>query len=376
MSGSLSQKIKDTERLIFETSGEEFNVGSPKQLGIILFDKLKITENPKKTKSGQYSTSEDVLNKLSNEHEIVEQVLSFREFKKLQSTYVDALPDMVSKTDGLIHTDYAQAVTATGRLSSNNPNLQNIPIRTDLGRKTRQAFIPRYPKNIILAADYSQIELRIIAEFSKDRDMISAFKENKDIHSLTAAKVFKVDLDKVTPDMRRRAKEVNFGIIYGISAFGLSQNLNIPRSEAKEIIDSYFEEFKSIKEYMDNSIEKARKNKYVETIFGRRRYLRDIDSRNFTLRGFAERNAINSPIQGSAADIIKLAMIKVLKWINDNQLKSKMIMQVHDELVFDIHNQELDLFKKNIKSIMENVIETEVPLKVDIGHGKNWLEAH
>ena len=376
MSGSLSQKIKDTERLIFETSGEEFNVGSPKQLGIILFDKLKITENPKKTKSGQYSTSEDVLNKLSNEHEIVEQVLSFREFKKLQSTYVDALPDMVSKTDGLIHTDYAQAVTATGRLSSNNPNLQNIPIRTDLGRKTRQAFIPRYPKNIILAADYSQIELRIIAEFSKDRDMISAFKENKDIHSLTAAKVFKVDLDKVTPDMRRRAKEVNFGIIYGISAFGLSQNLNIPRSEAKEIIDSYFEEFKSIKEYMDNSIEKARKNKYVETIFGRRRYLRDIDSRNFTLRGFAERNAINSPIQGSAADIIKLAMIKVLKWINDNQLKSKMIMQVHDELVFDIHNEELDLFKKNIKSIMENVIETEVPLKVDIGHGKNWLEAH
>ena len=206
--------------------------------------------------------------------------------------------------------------------------------------------------------------------------MISAFKENKDIHSLTAAKVFKVDLDKVTHDMRRRAKEVNFGIIYGISAFGLSQNLNIPRSEAKEIIDSYFEEFKSIKEYMDNSIEKARKNKYVETIFGRRRYLRDIDSRNFTLRGFAERNAINSPIQGSAADIIKLAMIKVLKWINDNQLKSKMIMQVHDELVFDIHNQELDLFKKNIKSIMENVIETEVPLKVDIGHGKNWLEAH
>ena len=376
MSGSLSQKIKDTERLIFETSGEEFNVGSPKQLGIILFDKLRITENPKKTKSGQYSTSEDVLNKLSNEHEIVEQVLSFREFKKLQSTYVDALPDMVSKTDGLIHTDYAQAVTATGRLSSNNPNLQNIPIRTDLGRKTRQAFIPRYPKNIILAADYSQIELRIIAEFSKDRDMISAFIENKDIHSLTAAKVFKVDLDKVTPDMRRRAKEVNFGIIYGISAFGLSQNLNIPRSEAKEIIDSYFEEFKSIKVYMDNSIEKARKNKYVETIFGRRRYLRDIDSRNFTLRGFAERNAINSPIQGSAADIIKLAMIKVLKWINDNQLKSKMIMQVHDELVFDIHNEELDLFKKNIKSIMENVIETEVPLKVDIGHGKNWLEAH
>ena len=376
MSGSLSQKIKDTERLIFETSGEEFNVGSPKQLGIILFDKLNITENPKKTKSGQYSTSEDILNKLSNEHEIVEQVLSFREFKKLQSTYVDALPDMVSKTDGLIHTDYAQAVTATGRLSSNNPNHQKIPIRTDLGRKTRQAFIPRYPKNIILAADYSQIELRIIAEFSKDRDMISAFKENKDIHSLTAAKVFKVDLDKVTPDMRRRAKEVNFGIIYGISAFGLSQNLNIPRSEAKEIIDSYFEEFKSIKEYMDNSIEKARKNKYVETIFGRRRYLRDIDSRNFTLRGFAERNAINSPIQGSAADIIKLAMIKVLKWINDNQLKSKMIMQVHDELVFDIHNQELDLFKKNIKSIMENVIETEVPLKVDIGHGKNWLEAH
>ena len=364
------------ERLIFDISGEEFNVGSPKQLGAILFDKLKIQENPKKTKSGQYSTGEDVLAKLSNVHEIVGLILNFREFKKLQSTYVDALPEMVSETDGLIHTDYAQAVTSTGRLSSNKPNLQNIPIRTELGRKTRKAFISRSDNDYILAADYSQIELRIIAEFSKDSEMIQAFKDNKDIHSLTAAKVFKVNLDEVTSDMRRRAKEVNFGIIYGISPFGLSQNLDISRSEAKEIIESYFDEFKSIKKYMDLSIEKAKENKYVETMFGRRRFLRDIDSRNYTLRGFAERNAINSPIQGTAADIIKMAMIDVLNWINENKLESKMIMQVHDELVFDVRSNELDLFKNNIKSIMENVVKTDVPLLVDVGYGKNWLEAH
>ena len=283
---------------------------------------------------------------------------------------------MVSLSDGLIHTDYAQAVTATGRLSSNKPNLQNIPIRTALGRETRSAFISRNDGDFILAADYSQIELRIIAAFSGDPEMIDAFIKEKDIHSITASKVFNVPLNEVSGDMRRRAKEVNFGIIYGISPFGLSQNLDIPRSEAKEIIDSYFTEFKLVKEYMDNSIKKAKDKKYVETILGRKRYLRDIDSRNFTLRGFAERNAINSPIQGSAADIIKLAMIKISDWMRTEDLKSKMIMQVHDELVFDVVKSEKDKMEKNVKKIMENIIEFDVPLTVEIGTGKTWLEAH
>ena len=283
---------------------------------------------------------------------------------------------MVSLSDGLIHTDYAQAVTATGRLSSNKPNLQNIPIRTALGRETRSAFISRNDGDFILAADYSQIELRIIAAFSGDPEIIDAFIKEKDIHSITASKVFNVPLNEVSGDMRRRAKEVNFGIIYGISPFGLSQNLDIPRSEAKEIIDSYFTEFKLVKEYMDNSIKKAKDKKYVETILGRKRYLRDIDSRNFTLRGFAERNAINSPIQGSAADIIKLAMIKISDWMRTEDLKSKMIMQVHDELVFDVVKSEKDKMEKNVKNIMENIIEFDVPLTVEIGPGKTWLEAH
>ena len=376
MSKELVEKISSTEKLIYQYSGEEFNISSPKQLGLILFDKLKIDENPKKTKSGQYSTSEDVLNKLSKKHKIVDLILDYREFKKLLSTYVDALPQMISQNDGLIHTNYAQAVTATGRLSSNKPNLQNIPIKTELGRKTRKAFVSRGPESCILAADYSQIELRIIADFSGDDEMIKAFKQEKDIHSITASKVFNVDLKDVTQDMRRRAKEVNFGIIYGISPFGLSQNLNISRLEAKEIIDSYFNEFKNVKKYMDTSIELAREKKYVSTILGRRRYLRDIDSRNYTLRSFAERNAINTPIQGSAADIIKLAMIKVYRWMKKNNLKSKMIMQVHDELVFDIKKDELELFQLNIKPLMENVIDMKIPLSVDIGYGKNWLEAH
>tara|TARA_B100000424_G_scaffold235035_1_gene199184 strand:+ start:35 stop:886 length:852 start_codon:yes stop_codon:yes gene_type:complete len=283
---------------------------------------------------------------------------------------------MVSKNDGLIHTDYAQAVTATGRLSSNKPNLQNIPIKTDLGKKTRRAFIPRKGSNYILAADYSQIELRIIADFSGDEAMINAFNDNQDIHSTTASKVFGVKLDDVTSDMRRRAKEVNFGIIYGISAFGLSQNLNISRSEAKEIIDSYFEKFTKVKEYMSKSIQDAKEKKYVTTLLGRRRYLRDIDSRNYTLRGFAERNAINTPIQGSAADIIKLAMVKIDQWINKENLKSKMIMQVHDELVFDVEEEELEIFQSNVKTIMEDVVDMKIPLSVDVGVGKNWLEAH
>ena len=376
MAKKLSSYITDTENKIFAIAGESFNIASPKQLGVILFDKLKIEENPKKTKSGQYSTGEEILLKLSKKNKIVDLILEFREYKKLLSTYIRALPEMVSPSDGLIHTDYAQAVTATGRLSSNKPNLQNIPIRTTLGRETRSAFVSRNDGDFILAADYSQIELRIIAAFSGDPEMINAFQNEKDIHSITASKVFNVPLNDVTSDMRRRAKEVNFGIIYGISPFGLSQNLDIPRSEAKEIIDSYFTEFKLVKEYMDNSIKKAKDKKYVETILGRRRYLRDIDSRNFTLRGFAERNAINSPIQGSAADIIKLAMIKISGWMEKEQLKSKMIMQVHDELVFDVIKSEKDEMEKNVKKIMENVIKLDVPLTVEIGIGKTWLEAH
>ena len=376
MSTLLTKKINETQKSIYNIAGEEFNVASPKQLGIILFDKLKIEENPKKTKSGQYSTGEDILTKLSKKSKIVSLVLEYREYKKLLSTYIDALPEMVSPYDKLIHTDYAQAVTATGRLSSNKPNLQNIPIRTQLGRKTRSAFVSRTEGNFILAADYSQIELRIIASFSEDKEMINAFNNNKDIHSITASKVFGVSLDDVTQDMRRRAKEVNFGIIYGISPFGLSQNLDIPRGEAKEIIDAYFDEFKNVKLYMDRSIEEARSKKQVKTLLGRRRFLRDIDSRNYTLRGFAERNAINSPIQGTAADIIKLAMVSISKWMKENNIKSKMIMQVHDELVFDVERTELELLSLNIKKIMENVIKIKVPLLVEVGHGKTWLEAH
>ncbi len=376
MSTLLTKKINETQKSIYNIAGEEFNVASPKQLGIILFDKLKIEENPKKTKSGQYSTGEDILTKLSKKSKIVSLVLEYREYKKLLSTYIDALPEMVSSYDKLIHTDYAQAVTATGRLSSNKPNLQNIPIRTQLGRKTRSAFVSRTEGNFILAADYSQIELRIIASFSEDKEMINAFNNNKDIHSITASKVFGVSLDDVTQDMRRRAKEVNFGIIYGISPFGLSQNLDIPRGEAKEIIDAYFDEFKNVKLYMDRSIEEARSKKQVKTLLGRRRFLRDIDSRNYTLRGFAERNAINSPIQGTAADIIKLAMVSISKWMKENNIKSKMIMQVHDELVFDVEKTELELLSLNIKKIMENVIKIKVPLLVEVGYGKTWLEAH
>ena len=376
MSQLLTKKIKETEKSIYKIAGEEFNVSSPKQLGVILFDKLKIDDNPKKTKSGQYSTGEDILVKLSKKSKIVSLVLEYREYKKLLSTYVDALPQMVSPKDNLIHTDYAQAVTATGRLSSNKPNLQNIPIRTTLGRKTRSAFVSRNKGNFILAADYSQIELRIIASFSEDKEMINAFNNNKDIHAITASKVFGVSLEDVTQDMRRRAKEVNFGIIYGISPFGLSQNLDISRAEAKEIIDAYFDEFKSVKLYMERSIKEAKEKKQVETLLGRRRFLRDIDSRNYTLRGFAERNAINSPIQGSAADIIKLAMVAISKWMKDNEIKSKMIMQVHDELVFDVDSSEIDLLSLNIKKIMESVIKIKVPLLVDVGYGKTWLEAH
>ena len=376
MSKSLKTDSELVQQEIFNIAGVEFNIASPKQLGEVLFEKMKLIEKPKKTKTGQYATGEEIMAKLAYEHEIAKKILEFREMEKLRSTYVDALPKMVSNYDGRIHTDYRQAVAATGRLSSNNPNLQNIPIRTEKGRQIRKAFVPRDKNHFFMSADYSQIELRIVASFAKDKSMIDAFKNKRDIHATTAAKVFKVDLKEVTPDMRRKAKEVNFGIIYGSSAFGLGQNLNISRTEAAEIIEAYFTEFPSIKKYMDGAIEKARETEYVETIMGRRRYLRDINSRNFTTRGFAERNAINAPIQGSAADIIKLAMVNIHNWLINEKLKTKMIMQVHDELVFDLHKDEQEHVKKNVVRLMESAAKLEVPMQVEVGVGKNWLEAH
>ena len=376
MSGELEEASAIVEKEIYEIAGEKFNIGSPKQLGDILFEKLKLIDKPKKTKTGQYATGEDVLSKLANEHPIADKILEYREYNKLKSTYVDALPKLISPKDDRVHTDYRQAVAATGRLSSNNPNLQNIPIRTEKGRAIRKAFVPANEDFIMMAADYSQVELRIMAAFSGDESMQQAFKEGRDIHANTASKVFKVPLEEVDSSMRRKAKEVNFGIIYGISAFGLSQNLNIPRGEASDIIKAYFEEFPSVKAYMDNTIEQARKDEDVETIRGRRRYLRNINSKNFTMRGFDERNAINAPIQGSAADIIKVAMINIHQWMKKEKLKSKMIMQVHDELVFETHKSELELMQKEIASLMQNAIKLAVPLEVEVGTGKNWLEAH
>ncbi len=376
MSKELNTISLEVQEQIFKIAGQEFNIGSPKQLGEILFEKLKLVEKPKKTKSGQYATGEDILSKLAADHEIAGKILEFREYQKLKSTYVDALPKMVSKKDDRVHTDYRQTVAATGRLSSNNPNLQNIPIRTEKGREIRKAFISTDSSFKILSADYSQIELRIMAAFSGDESMTNAFAEGRDIHATTASKVFKVDIDNVEPTMRRKAKEVNFGIIYGISAFGLSQNLNIPRSEANDIINAYFEEFPAVKTYMDKTIEKARKNEYVETILGRRRYLRNINSRNYTMRGFDERNAINAPIQGSAADMIKVAMINIFEWMNKEKLASKMIMQVHDELVFEAHKDELELLQKSIEKFMKEALPLKVPMEVGMGVGENWLEAH
>jgi len=377
MSEDLRQESERVEKEIFKIAGTEFNIGSPKQLGEVLFDKLKLTEGKiKKTKTGQYATGEEVLVKLAGEHAIVKKILDYREYEKLRSTYVDALPKMVSKRDNRIHTDYRQAVAATGRLSSNNPNLQNIPIRTEKGRQIRKAFVPRDENYLFMSADYSQIELRIAASFAKDETMIDAFKNKRDIHTTTAAKVFKVPIDQVTPDMRRKAKEVNFGILYGSTAFGLSQNLNITRTEAAEIIESYFKEFPAIKRYMDNSILQARETEFVETILGRRRYLRDINSRNITTRGFAERNAINAPIQGSAADIIKIAMVNIQRWLLKEKLRTKMIMQVHDELVFDLHKAEEKAVCENVAKLMQYAVHLEVPMEVEIGVGANWLEAH
>lgn len=376
MSKDLNELSVTAQDKIFELAGQEFNINSPKQMGEILFDQMKLVDKPKKTKTGQYATGEEILSKLAGEHEIAERILEFREYQKLKSTYVDALPLLISKKDGLIHTDYRQAVAATGRLSSNNPNLQNIPIRTAKGREIRKAFVPRSKDYTIFAADYSQIELRIIAAFAKDESMIQAFKDGQDIHSTTASKVFDVPMADMTPDIRRKAKEVNFGLIYGISAFGLSQNIGISRTEAAEIIDSYFTQFPNIKRYMDDQVNFAKEHEYVETILGRRRYLRDINSRNATVRGFAERNAVNAPIQGSAADIIKVAMINIHDWMKKEKLKSKMIMQVHDELVFDAHKDELATLQKKVEELMKNALPIDVPMEVGMGIGDNWLEAH
>ncbi|AWW30729.1 DNA polymerase I [Echinicola strongylocentroti] len=376
LSTALEKDIVQIEAKVYELAGVKFNLASPKQLGEVLFVKMELDPKAKKTKTGQFATGEEVLSKLAPKHEIAQAILDYRELVKLKNTYVDTLPTLINPKTGRIHTTYNQVVAATGRLSSINPNLQNIPIRTERGREIRKAFVPRDEDHVILAADYSQIELRIMAAFSQDESMIEAFKEGRDIHSTTAAKIFQVPLDEVTSDMRRKAKTANFGIIYGISAFGLSQRLNIPRGEAKEIIDAYFKEFPAVSQYMNDCIEKARKNEYVETILGRRRYLRDINSRNATMRGYSERNAINAPIQGSAADMIKVAMIHVHKWMQEQQLKSKMILQVHDELVFDAHKDEVDLLKKEIPSIMTKALEIEVPMQVEVGVGKDWLEAH
>jgi len=376
MSKTLEADSKAVQEKIFATAGQEFNIASPKQLGEILFEKLKLDPKAKKTKTGQYMTGEEVLSKLEAEHEIASLILDFRELQKLKSTYVDALPALISPTTGRIHTSFMQAVTATGRLSSKDPNLQNIPIRTVRGREIRKAFIPRDENHLILSADYSQIELRIMAAFSKDESMLDAFNNGLDVHKATAAKVFHVPLEEVTSDMRRKAKTVNFGIIYGVSAFGLAAQLAISRTEAKEIIDQYFVEFPKVKTFMDQSITDARENGYVETVLGRRRYLRDILSANMNERGFAERNAINAPIQGSAADMIKVAMIQIQDFLEKENLKSKMILTVHDELVFDAHKDEVDYLKTQINKIMCEAMDLGVAMETGIGVGENWLEAH
>jgi DNA polymerase I len=372
----LERDISILEKTIYEKAGVRFNIASPKQLGEVLFDKLQLDPKAKKTKTGQYQTGEDVLTALANKSDIAKDILDIRQLQKLKSTYVDALPLMINPKTGRVHTSYNQAVAATGRLSSNNPNLQNIPIRTDRGREVRRAFIPRDKDHIILSADYSQIELRLIAEISKDENMMDAFAKGLDIHTATAAKVYGIPLEQVDSVQRRNAKAVNFGIIYGQSAFGLSQNLGIPRKEAAEIIENYFIQYSGIKQYMNDTLNFARENGYVETIMGRRRYTRDINSANATVRGFAERNAINAPIQGSAADMIKIAMIHIHQDMQDQKLNAKMTMQVHDELVFDVPLEETDKLKLIIEDRMKHAIKTTVPIVVEIGQGANWLEAH
>jgi DNA polymerase-1 len=376
LSVALTEDIDRLEKAIYTQAGEEFNIASPKQLGVVLFENLKLIDKPKKTKTGQYATGEDILSYLAKDHQIIRDIQDYRQYKKLQSTYVDALPNEINPKTGRIHTEYAQAVAATGRLSSNNPNLQNIPIRTERGREVRKAFIPRNEDYVLLAADYSQIELRIIAALSEEETMMNAFKNGEDIHASTAAKVFNIPINEVTREQRSNAKTVNFGIIYGVSAFGLSNQTNLTRSEAKELIDTYYETYPKLKAYMSSQVDFARENGYVETVLNRRRYLKDINSRNAVVRGAAERNAVNAPIQGSAADIIKLAMINIHKRFEQENFKSKMILQVHDELVFDAHKDELIILKSIIKHEMENAFSLKVPLDVEIGVGNNWLEAH
>ena len=376
LSLELEEDIKKLESEIYKQAGEEFNIASPKQLGEILFGKMKLVDKPKKTKTGQFSTSEEVLSYLAKEHEIIQNVLDYRGLAKLKSTYVDALPNEVQAHSGRVHTDYMQTVAATGRLSSNNPNLQNIPIRTERGRQVRKAFIPRDENHVMLAADYSQIELRIIAALSEEDTMIEAFKNGEDIHASTASKVFNVPIEEVTREQRGNAKTVNFGIIYGVSAFGLSNQTDLNRTEAKELIDTYYKTYPKLKNYMGEQVDFARENGYVQTVLGRRRYLKDINAGNQVVRGAAERNAVNAPIQGSAADIIKIAMINIHKKLSEGNYKTKMLLQVHDELVFDCYKPELEEMKQLIKTEMENAYELAVPLDVEVGIGENWLEAH
>lgn len=372
----LDSDIKVLETKIFKEAGEEFNIASPKQMGEILFDKMKLVEKPKKTKTGQYATSEDILSYLAKDHEIIRFILEYRGLAKLKSTYVDALPNQVLEQTGRVHTDYMQTVAATGRLASNNPNLQNIPIRTERGRQVRKAFVPRDENYTLLSADYSQIELRVIAALSDEDNMINAFKNGEDIHASTAANVFNVPLSEVTREQRGNAKTVNFGIIYGVSAFGLSNQTNLSRNEAKELIDTYYKTYPKLRKYINEQVDFARDNGYVQTVLGRRRYLKDINSRNAVVRGAAERNAVNAPIQGSAADIIKIAMINIHNKLISGKFKTKMLLQVHDELVFDVYKPELENIKKLVKTEMENAYKLSVPLVVDLGVGKDWLEAH
>jgi len=372
----LEKDINNLVLKIYEEAEEEFNIASPKQLGVILFEKMKLVEKPKKTKTGQYSTAEDVLSYLAKDHEIIRNVLEYRSLAKLKSTYVDALPEQVETITGRVHTDYMQTVAATGRLSSNNPNLQNIPIRTERGRQVRKAFIPRNEDYTLLAADYSQIELRIIAALSEESTMIEAFKNGEDIHASTAARVFDVPLEEVTKEQRSNAKTVNFGIIYGVSAFGLSNQTDLSRKEAKELIETYYKTYPKLRNFMSEQVNFARENGYVQTVLGRRRYLNAINASNAIVRGAAERNAVNAPIQGSAADIIKIAMINIHKKLEEGNYKSKMLLQVHDELVFDIYKPELESLESLIKTEMENAYPLSVSLDVDLGLGENWLEAH
>ena len=371
----LNSQLNKIESKIYALAGYHINISSPKQIGELLFDKLKIIEKPKKTKTGQYQTDEETLQFLKNRHEIVPLILEHRGLKKLLSTYVEALPKLINPKTGKIHTSFNQTIVTTGRLSSSNPNLQNIPVRDEQGREIRKAFIAQ-PDCVLLSADYSQVELRIMAHLSGDKNMLEAFFSGQDIHAATAAKIFKVPLSEVTSEMRRKAKIANFGIIYGISAFGLSERLEIPRKEATALIEGYFESFPDVKNYMEKSIETARNKGFVQTLFGRKLYLPNINSQNANVRGFAERNAINAPIQGTAADIIKIAMFKIDSELTKRKLKTEMIMQIHDELVFNVPNAELETVKQLVKTEMENAAKLNVPLIADIGTGQNWLEAH